>query len=608
MKPCFPKNNILQISKLNLFILSLSSNKSFPASYSKPKKINNTISSHLCLNFHMLFFSSTNCCTASIISQLGSIHDISSSSSRLEAQPNNIFLLHFIHLSVIFTWVAGNFFHIASQGNFSLWYLSPVSTLTISHTTYDPHFSLQASAIGASGNSDVSSTPSFSGLYNILLTVGFTTEYDIFLFVLGLIFLVLFFSCLSVLHATLANSLLFILANTKNSRTFLAEINAIWVFLQEFRLSYHLSALLGTSSVIWSLHIIFVVLPVSRGCVFCININSFVSLNWSFLASNLDSPTHLFGSASNATSLLTFLGSLNSSDALFLTDIAHHHLALGVLLIWSAHIYSTLNRALGSKIRDLLYTSGSATIVFKNFTVSSLDLELSIALLSLGQVTLVVAQHMYSLPSYVFLSSDYVTNVCLFTHHIWIGSLLMIGSFVHGTLFLVRDFEGKRASTDFVSRLLATKAPLLAHLSWVTLWLGFHTLLVYCHNDSVTALGSSDLQILITPILAQVVQSVSGNPSYGFYLISFNLNLSQAFLSISNIDLLIHHALSLGIHTTVLILLKGSLDCRGTAIVPDKTSMGFSFPCDGPGRGGTCDISAWDIFYLAFFWLLNTVS
>jgi photosystem I P700 chlorophyll a apoprotein A2 len=26
------------------------------------------------------------------------------------------------------------------------------------------------------------------------------------------------------------------------------------------------------------------------------------------------------------------------------------------------------------------------------------------------------------------------------------------------------------------------------------------------------------------------------------------------------------------------------------------------------GRGGTCDISAWDAFYLAMFWMLNTIG
>ena len=33
--------------------------------------------------------------------------------------------------------------------------------------------------------------------------------------------------------------------------------------------------------------------------------------------------------------------------------------------------------------------------------------------------------------------------------------------------------------------------------------------------------------------------------------------------------------------------------------MPDKKDFGYSFPCDGPVRGGTCDISAWDAFYLA---------
>ena len=42
--------------------------------------------------------------------------------------------------------------------------------------------------------------------------------------------------------------------------------------------------------------------------------------------------------------------------------------------------------------------------------------------------------------------------------------------------------------------------------------------------------------------------------------------------------------------------------------MPDKKDFGYAFPCDGPGRGGTCDISAWDSFYLAMFWMLNTIG
>jgi len=52
----------------------------------------------------------------------------------------------------------------------------------------------------------------------------------------------------------------------------------------------------------------------------------------------------------------------------------------------------------------------------------------------------------------------------------------------------------------------------------------------------------------------------------------------------------VHHAIALGLHTTTLILVKGALDARGSRLMPDKKDFGFSFPCDGPGRGGTCDI------------------
>ncbi|MFC4290785.1 photosystem I chlorophyll a apoprotein A2, partial [Neobacillus cucumis] len=36
--------------------------------------------------------------------------------------------------------------------------------------------------------------------------------------------------------------------------------------------------------------------------------------------------------------------------------------------------------------------------------------------------------------------------------------------------------------------------------------------------------------------------------------------------------------------------------------------FGFGFSCDGPARGGTCDISSWDSFYLSQFWSLNSSS
>ena len=33
-----------------------------------------------------------------------------------------------------------------------------------------------------------------------------------------------------------------------------------------------------------------------------------------------------------------------------------------------------------------------------------------------------------------------------------------------------------------------------------------------------------------------------------------------------------------------------ALVARGSRLVPDKARLGFRFPCDGPGRGGTWDV------------------
>ena len=51
----------------------------------------------------------------------------------------------------------------------------------------------------------------------------------------------------------------------------------------------------------------------------------------------------------------------------------------------------------------------------------------------------------------------------------------------------------------------------------------------------------------------------------------------------------------------------GFLVANRSAVV-SLLSFGYGFPCDGPGRGGTCDISAFDGLYLAIFWMLNTVG
>ena len=43
-------------------------------------------------------------------------------------------------------------------------------------------------------------------------------------------------------------------------------------------------------------------------------------------------------------------------------------------------------------------------------------------------------------------------------------------------------------------------------------------------------------------------------------------------------------------------------------MVSDKFQLGWRYPCDGPGRGGTCQISSWDHIFLGMFWMYNAVS
>jgi photosystem I P700 chlorophyll a apoprotein A1 len=71
---------------------------------------------------------------------------------------------------------------------------------------------------------------------------------------------------------------------------------------------------------------------------------------------------------------------------------------------------------------------------------------------------------------------------------------------------------------------------------------------------------------------------------------------------------MVHHIHAFTIHVTVLILLKGVLFARSSRLIPDKANLGFRFPCDGPGRGGTCQVSGWDHVFLGLFWMYNCIS
>ena len=564
---------------------------------------------------------------------IATAHDFESHDGMTEENLyQKIFASHFGHLAIIFLWVSGNLFHVAWQGNFEQWIKDPLNVKPIAHAIWDPHFGEAATnaftQAGASGPVNVA----YSGVYHWWYTIGMRTNGELYQ---GAVFLLIL-------------SAIFLFAGWLHLQPkFRPSLS--WFKNAESRLNHHLAGLFGVSSLAWTGHLVHVAIPESRGVhvgwdnflttlPHPAGLGPFFTGNWGVYAQNADTAGHVFGTSEGAgTAILTFLGGFHpQTESLWLTDMAHHHLAIAVIFIIAGHMYRT-NFGIGHSIKQILEAHqpprgglGDAHKGLYDTLNNSLHFQLALALASVGVITSLVAQHMYALPPYAFMAKDYTTMAALYTHHQYIAGFIMVGAFAHGAIFLIRDYDPAANANNVLARVLDHKEAIISHLSWVSLFLGFHTLGLYVHNDTMMAFGTPERQILVEPVFAQWVQAASGKALYGFdtllsnsgsmattaadgiwlsgWLDAINSGTNSLFLAIGPGDFLVHHAIALGLHTTTLILVKGALDARGSKLMPDKKDFGYSFPCDGPGRGGTCDISAWDSFYLAMFWMLNTIG
>ncbi|KAF4382093.1 hypothetical protein F8388_001238 [Cannabis sativa] len=130
---------------------------------------------------------------------------------------------------------------------------------------------------------------------------------------------------------------------------------------------------------------------------------------------------------------LTFRGGLDPvTGGLWLTDIAHHHLAIAILFLVAGHMYRT-NWGIGHGIKDILEAhkgpfTGQGHKGLYEILTTSWHAQLSLNLAMLGSLTIVVAHHMYLMPPYPYLATDYGTQLSLFTHHMWIGGFLIVGA------------------------------------------------------------------------------------------------------------------------------------------------------------------------------------
>jgi photosystem I P700 chlorophyll a apoprotein A2 len=550
-----------------------------------------------------------------------------------------IFATHFGHVAIIFLWTSSLLFHVAWQGNFQQWIKDPLNVRPIAHAIWDPHFGAPAIDAFTQAGANYPVNIAYSGVYHWWYTIGMRTNNDLYM---GAVFLLLL-------------AALFLFAGWLHLQPKFSPSLA-WFKSAEPRLNHHLAGLFGVSSLAWTGHLVHVAIPEARGqhvgwdnflttLPHPEGLRPFFTGNWGAYAANPDTAQHAFGTAQGAgTAILTFLGGFHpQTQSLWLTDIAHHHLAIAVIFIIAGHMYRT-NFGIGHSIKDMLNAKDFFGIkvegqfnmphqgIYETYN-NSLHFQLGWHLACLGVITSLVAQHMYAMPPYAFMAQDFTTQAALYTHHQYIAGFIMVGAFAHGAIFWVRDYDPDQNKGNVLDRVLKHKEAIISHLSWASLFLGFHTLGLYVHNDIEVAFGAPEKQILIEPVFAQFIQASHGKVLYGMntllsnpdsiattawpnygnvwlpgWLDAINNSANSLFLTIGPGDFLVHHAFALGLHVTTLILVKGALDARGSKLMPDKKDFGYAFPCDGPGRGGTCDISAWDSFYLAMFWMLNTIG
>ena len=216
--------------------------------------------------------------------------------------------------------------------------------------------------------------------------------------------------------------------------------------------------------------------------------------------------------------ILTFKGGLNpTTGGLWLTDVAHHHLAIAVLFIIAGHMYRT-NFGIGHSMKEILeahkgpFTGNGHKGLYEVLT-TSWHAQLAINLAMLGSLTIIIAHHMYAMPPYPYIAIDYPTQLSLFTHHMWIGAFCIVGGAAHGSIFMVRDYDATINYNNLLDRVIRHRDAIISHLNWVCIFLGFHSFGLYIHNDTMQALGRpqdmfSDKAIQLQPIFAQWIQNM----------------------------------------------------------------------------------------------------
>jgi photosystem I P700 chlorophyll a apoprotein A1 len=340
-------------------------------------------------------------------------HDFDSQTSSLEEVSRKIFSAHFGQLAIIFLWISGMHFHGAYFSNYSAWLNDP---LTIKQSSQVVWPIVGQEILNGDVGGNFQGVQTTSGWFQMWRAEGITSEVELYWIAIG----------------GLAMSAIMLFAGWFHYHKAAPKLE--WFQNAESMMNHHLAGLLGLGCLSWSGHQIHIALPINKlldaGVApqeiplpheFLINKELMSQLYPSF-AKGL--APFFSGNWSEYSDFLTFKGGLNPvTGGLWLSDIAHHHLALAVLFIFAGHMYRT-NWGIGHNMKEILeahkgpFTGEGHKGLYETLT-TSWHAQLAINLAMMGSLSIIVAHHMYAMPPYPYIATDYATQLSLFTHHMW---------------------------------------------------------------------------------------------------------------------------------------------------------------------------------------------
>jgi len=344
-------------------------------------------------------------------------HDFDSHTSDLEDVSRKIFSAHFGHLAVVFIWLSGMYFHGAKFSNYEAWLANPTAIKPSAQVVW-PIFGQEI--LNADVGGGFHGIQITSGFFYLWRAAGFTNSFQLYVTAIGAL--------------VMAGLMLF--AGWFHYHKAAPKLE--WFQNVESMLNHHLAGLFGLGSLSWAGHQIHVALPVNKlldaGVApkdiplpheFILNKQLMIDLYPSFKQGLVPFFTLNWGAYSD---FLTFKGGLNPvTGSLWLTDTAHHHLAIAVLFIIAGHMYRT-NWGIGHSIKEILENHKDPLLIggeghkgLYEVLTTSWHAQLAINLAMVGSLSIIVARH---IPTW--RPTTRPNFRCLLTTCGWVASLSLV--------------------------------------------------------------------------------------------------------------------------------------------------------------------------------------